>query len=346
MNVLKINDAIGTGGGQVLRASLALSMALGIPFAMEQIRAGRSKPGLMRQHLTCVRAAAALCNAQVEGDEVGSTTLTFAPGKVQVQDYEFAIDTGGSTALVMQALVLALAAAVPDGKRVRVRVTGGTYCPGAPSAQFLMQTLGPALTEAGYAVQFVCERHGFYSVGGGCLAAEIGSPALRAFSRVEPESVEEISGVVINHNLEHAIGARESEMLQDQLRSYPCEPGFPAVSGAGEALGAGNAVILQLRQKAHTAVVSSIGRLGVSARTVAQRAIDEAIELCRSCAPVDRYLADQLLVPLVLARGGSFLTVRPSAHLRTCAEIVRLFTGKTVTMTQQENGWLVTVPSL
>lgn len=41
----------------MLRSALALSMCTGQPFAMQRIRAGRAKPGLMRQHLACVNAA-------------------------------------------------------------------------------------------------------------------------------------------------------------------------------------------------------------------------------------------------------------------------------------------------
>ena len=69
-----------TGGGQILRSSLALSIVTGTPFRIDRIRAGRSRPGLMRQHLTSVRAAARVGMAQVEGDELGSTSVTFRPG--------------------------------------------------------------------------------------------------------------------------------------------------------------------------------------------------------------------------------------------------------------------------
>lgn len=38
-------------GGQVLRVALSLSTLYGIPIEIENIRAGRSKPGLAAQHL-------------------------------------------------------------------------------------------------------------------------------------------------------------------------------------------------------------------------------------------------------------------------------------------------------
>ena len=75
-----IDGSYGEGGGQVLRSALALAALTGQPTRIEHIRAGRRKPGLQPQHLTGVRAAAAVCGARLEGDELGSQTLTFVPG--------------------------------------------------------------------------------------------------------------------------------------------------------------------------------------------------------------------------------------------------------------------------
>ena len=61
--MIDIDGSRGEGGGQILRTSLALSMITGKAFSMRNIRAGRAKPGLRRQHLACVEAAAQLCHA-------------------------------------------------------------------------------------------------------------------------------------------------------------------------------------------------------------------------------------------------------------------------------------------
>jgi len=52
--MITIDGSQGEGGGQILRTSLALSLVTGQPFRLQQIRAGRQKPGLLRQHLTAV----------------------------------------------------------------------------------------------------------------------------------------------------------------------------------------------------------------------------------------------------------------------------------------------------
>ena len=81
-----IDGSHGEGGGQILRSSLALSLLTSKPFRIENIRAGRRRPGLMRQHLTCVKAAQTICG-QTEGPEkVGDLALTFEPGPVRAGD--------------------------------------------------------------------------------------------------------------------------------------------------------------------------------------------------------------------------------------------------------------------
>ena len=91
MGILLIDGSQGEGGGQVLRTSLALSMVTGRPFRIEQIRSGRANPGLLRQHLTGVRAAAEISGATVCGAELGSKQLTFEPSEVRAGDYQFSI---------------------------------------------------------------------------------------------------------------------------------------------------------------------------------------------------------------------------------------------------------------
>src|SRR5436190_24295902 len=112
--LLTIDGSSGEGGGQILRSSLALSLITGRPIAIARVRAKRAKPGLQRQHLADVRAAAEVGEAQVEGDAIGSKRLVFRPGKVQSGDYQFRIGTAGSTTLVLQTVLPALLCAAGE----------------------------------------------------------------------------------------------------------------------------------------------------------------------------------------------------------------------------------------
>src|SRR4051812_38459973 len=129
MSLIVIDGAHGEGGGQVLRTSLALSLVTGKPFRIDNIRAKRAKPGLLRQHLTAVNAAIEVGEASAEGTELGSTTLTFIPRAVRAGDYHFAIGTAGSTTLVLQTILLPLALADQPST---IEIEGGTHNPNAP----------------------------------------------------------------------------------------------------------------------------------------------------------------------------------------------------------------------
>lgn len=133
--MIALDGAQGEGGGQILRSALSLSMITGQPFTITSIRAGRAKPGLLRQHLTAVKAAAEICRATVEGAELGSQRLVFRPGTVRGGEYRFAIGSAGSCTLVLQTVLPALWFA--DGPS-RVEVSGGTDNPSAPPAVFIL----------------------------------------------------------------------------------------------------------------------------------------------------------------------------------------------------------------
>ncbi len=77
--MLSIDGAMGEGGGQILRSAQALLLCLGQAFRIYNIRASRSRSGLMPQHLVAVKAAAAVGDAEVQGDTQGSCELAFVP---------------------------------------------------------------------------------------------------------------------------------------------------------------------------------------------------------------------------------------------------------------------------
>jgi RNA 3'-terminal phosphate cyclase (ATP) len=115
------------GGGQLVRTALSLSALAGEPFRMRNVRGDRPTPGLKRQHRTCVEAVAALTDADVEGDAVGSETLRFdpgvAPGAAAPDGIAVDVGTAGSVVLVADTL-LPLAVRLEDP--VRASLTGGT----------------------------------------------------------------------------------------------------------------------------------------------------------------------------------------------------------------------------
>ena len=187
--MIVIDGSQGEGGGQVLRSSLALAMVTGEPVTLSKIRAKRSKPGLTRQHLTSVLAAAEVCNAEVEGAELRSSELTFVPGTVEPRDFVFRIGTAGSTSLVLQTVIPALLCASGPST---VTVEGGTHNPMAPTFEFLNRAYAPLINRLGPVVELTLHQPGFYPAGGGVMVARI-TPCstLNSLELVETKSIRE-----------------------------------------------------------------------------------------------------------------------------------------------------------
>ena len=132
--MLHIDGSRGEGGGQILRSALSLSLITGRPFQVKQIRARRSRPGLMPQHLQAVHAAAAVGQASVTGDKRGSDAIYFEPNKLKGGTFDFNIGTAGSASLVLQTLLIPL---VLSGQHSQVMITGGTHVRWSPCFHYL-----------------------------------------------------------------------------------------------------------------------------------------------------------------------------------------------------------------
>ena len=168
--MIEIDGSQGEGGGQILRSALSLAVCTGKPFRIVGIRARRSKPGLLRQHLTAVKATAAISGAHVEGDEVGSLTLTFEPQGIRPGEYSFAIGTAGSCTLVLQTVLPPLLTASEPSL---IRISGGTHNSAAPPVEFLSRAFLPLINRMGPTVVVRTERIGFFPRGGGVIEAQI-----------------------------------------------------------------------------------------------------------------------------------------------------------------------------
>jgi RNA 3'-terminal phosphate cyclase len=166
---MTIDGSMGEGGGQVLRSSLAFSLLGSIPFRVTSIRAKRARPGLMRQHLVAVNAAATIGDAEVSGAELGSTELVFRPKRIRPGDYTFSIGGAGSTTLVFHTILFPLMLGTKTASTVTFE--GGTHNPMAPPVPFLERTFLPVLARMGGRVDVRFERHGFNPAGGGRWAA-------------------------------------------------------------------------------------------------------------------------------------------------------------------------------
>lgn len=308
------------GGGQLLRSALSLSLVTGQPFRITNIRGKRPKPGLMRQHLTCVKASVEVCDAAVDGAEIGSTELVFAPGAIKAGDYTFAIGSGGSTTLVLQTLLPALLHA---GGSSTLRIEGGTHNPMAPPFHFIESCFLPVLRLMGAEVSLTLERHGFMQAGGGVLTATI-NPMRKwlPLSLLERGALVETFGLVIHAHLHRSIAEREMAEAAKVL-NWAAED--IDLRYANESAGPGNIILLGAQFANICEMSSGIAKVGKSAESVAHGAAKGLRTYLAANAPVGVHLADQLLLPMAMAGGGAFRTHVISNHTRTNMDLIQKF---------------------
>jgi len=331
--VLTIDGAQGEGGGQMLRTSLTLSAITGQPFRITGIRARRAKPGLMRQHLTALEAAAAIGGADVEGMTLGSSQVTFRPGAVRAGDYTFSVGTAGSATLVLQTVLPALMLA---GARSTLELVGGTHNPAAPPFEFLDRAFLPLLRRLGAAVSAHLERPGFYPAGGGRFRVEVQPGARWApLELLERGAIRGQRARAIVSALPGGIAHRELHVLAERL-------GWDSTCLHAEVLtdphGPGNVILVEIESEHVTEVFAGFGQRGVRAEQLAEGVAREVLAYLGSGVPVGIHLADQLLLPCALAGGGSLLSCEPSQHTRTQAELLRVFLGSEVRLSALASG--------
>lgn len=314
---LELDGAI--GGGQVLRSSLSLSMLSGRPFHINSIRAKRSRPGLLRQHLTAVQAAAQICSAEVQGAELGSQRLSFRPGAIRGGDYRFSIGSAGSCTLVLQTLLPALLRADAPSS---LQISGGTHNPLAPPVDFIQQAWLPLLRRMGARVEMQLLRHGFVPAGGGEIAMQIAPAQLQPLHLHEPGALLQQRARTLLSGVPGHVGERELARVSRRLKWPQEQLQFVWLD---QDQGPGNALLLEFACTQVTEVFCAFGLPGVRAEQVADRAIDQAREWLHSGAAVAEHLADQLLLPLAMAGGGSFTTPRMTEHLESNIQVLRQF---------------------
>ncbi len=323
-DVLTIDGSHGEGGGQVVRSALSLSAIMRRPFVLNKVRAKRRQPGLKRQHLTAVRAAAQICDAETVGDELNSSRLEFYPQKLKGGDFTFPIGTAGSTTLVAQSVLPALLMA--QG-RSQITVQGGTHNPMAPPFDFLQRVYFPLLRSMGVELSSELVRYGFYPAGGGKFRVAVQPLAEpRGISILDSGKLVQRRVIAVVAKLPRHIAEREVDTIVRKAGWANVEKDVKLVDSNSP----GNVVMIELRYEGIAELFVALGRQGLPAERVAAMCLRDAKRYLKQDAPVGVHLADQLLLPTALAahfnaQTSEFRTGPLSDHSLTQIDLIKHF---------------------
>ena len=320
--MIQIDGSSGEGGGQVLRTSLTLSLITGQPFEIYNIRANRKRPGLQPQHLKCVEAAALISRGKVKGDKIGSVHLIFEPGQVVQGQYRIDIGTAGSTSLVLHTIYLPLSLASGASQ---LTITGGTHVHWSPCHHFLALHWLPYLKQIGFNMKLKMDQAGFYPKGDGKIRVEI-EPAkkLQPLMFTKRGKLEKIEGISAVANLDFSVAERQRSQCLKRLErmGYVCQIAIEEMPSRYK----NTMMLLNAEFESGSGCFTSLGAIGKRAEKVADEAVDDLLEYLNSDGCIDKYLADQLILPLAIVADESiFSTSKITNHLMTNIEVVKKF---------------------
>ncbi len=338
---VEIDGSYGEAGGQVLRTALSLSALTGRPTVIESVRAGRSKPGLMPQHLTGVLAMADICGAKFDGARLGSTEVEFEPGgAVRPGEYTFDIagathgGSAGSVTLLLQSLLLPLALSPGPSS---LTLMGGTHVAWSPTFEFMTGVLFPILSRMGLNATARLVSWGFYPKGGGRINVDIEPvETLAPVTLIERGELKLIHGRAIACNLKSHIAVRMINRSRNILTAL--EVPVKIDPERVKAKSAGAVLFIAAEYEHLTAGFSAMGEPHKPSERVAEEACGDLVEHHENGSPCPARLADQLLLPAALANGRSEIhTSRITTHLLTNAHVIEQFLPVKIEIDGDEN---------
>jgi len=326
--MINIDGGAKSGSGTIVRYSVALASLLGEEIRIENIRAGRDKPGLRAQHLKAVQACQEMCRGVVENASVGSKEITYTPGeRFNGGEYSWDIGTAGSTTMMAQAfLPLACFARKPS----KFRLEGGLFQDFAPSAYHMKFVLLPFLKQMGVQVEFDIIRPGYVPRGGGIIEVRVEPGVkLKPLNLTEQGEIISIKGIALSSHLkEKRVSQRMAAECQKVLGSYGNKAQIEKIEDESS-LQEGAALAIYAGTSLGNWIGSDrAGRPGRSSESVGRYVAERFMEDVRTGAAVDRYVADQLIIYAGLAEGVTRYSVpRITEHVETNLWLVEEFLG-------------------
>ncbi len=319
--MIEIDGSI--GGGQLLRTAISLSALTEKPVKITNIRKGKTtgKPGLRPQHMMGIKATGEFCQAEVKGLKESSLELEFTPKKLNIYDKEIDIGTAGSIGLLLQTITPEL---IFNDKPVTLQIHGGTETRWAPTIQYTRDVTFPILNMMGTTLSLELIKHGYYPKGGGHI--EVKS---RPVKKLDPFVYLE-RGQIKNIHVSSVCGSLPLHVAERQGKSalrtiqYHCPDAKVSMDYKSvDSLSPGSSVNCYAVCENSIIGSSCLGERGMRAEVVGERAADDLVKALKSNAALDKYMADQILVFLALAKGKSRVRVEEiTEHCRTNISVI------------------------
>lgn len=317
MEILKIDGSHGESGGQILRSAVTLSSITGRPVQIENIRKNRKMPGLRAQHLTAVKLLAKICNAKVEGLQIGSSDIKFYPNQMDDTSLREDVGTAGSISLILQVLIPAAALAK---KKLELSIIGGTDVPWSPTSDYTKYVLREAYSRIGIDFSMEIQKRGYYPRGGGMVDVIV-----YPVKKLNPVYLTKRNTGDAKLLCTHS-GVSDIAPYVDNVRNALMKSGFSVESQINEQSAQNQGASLVVSSMDSTSINGSDELLDFKNKSIFGKSCQNSF--LESYLGVDENLSDMLVVPLSMINETSVFTVRKiSEHLKTNLYITSKITG-------------------
>ncbi|KAJ8925822.1 hypothetical protein NQ315_009673 [Exocentrus adspersus] len=323
--IVEIDGSLLEGGGQILRVAVTLCALKKIAVRIRKIRGGRSKPGLMEQHLKGVELARDICNARVKGLALGSTEIEFHPGELRGGTQ---VKTAGSISLLLQvALPCVIFAPTPS----TLALCGGTNAEMAPQIDYTVEVFRPILEKFGATFDFSLTKRGYFPRGGGEVEVRVEPvKSLNAINMEEQGNITTIYGWsfvagVLPISLAHQVADSATNALRNVFNDVNIETYKEDRNVAPDNC---SGIILVAETDTKCILGSSaLGKRTEKAEITGKKAADDLLDTIRFGACVDQHSQDQIIIFMALAKGVSKVKVGPvTMHTKTAIFVVETLT--------------------
>ncbi len=331
--MLEIDGSRGEGGGQIVRASVALSCLTDRPVRIYNIRARRKNPGLRAQHVSAVNLIKKIFDAEVHGLSIGSKEIVFFPsGRTQAGYYRMDIGTAGSITLVLQALSFAL---LGLKMKLKIDVTGGTDVPFAPTVDYFKHAYLALLSKLNYRAELTVLRRGYYPKGGGRVIFEFHGHDPEKLDLVDAGKIKKLAVFSsASSSLKPARVAERMARVASQVLAQ--ETGIVPERHASYSQTSSDGCAICCVANTENSVLArdSLGKRGVPSEVVGKRCSQGLVSEINRGACVDKHMADHLVIMLALC-GGKLRTSEVSMHTRTLVWLVSKFFKKRIKLDEK-----------
>ena len=341
MEFLDIDGSYGEGGGQILRTALSFSVITGKPVRISKVRAGRTTPGLRRQHVSSLRILGEVFHSNMDGVTEGSSQVSFVPGPPAADSISLDMKTAASITLVLQAVV---PAASLVQSRLSLDLTGGTDVPWSPSFDYLDVVMKAAYKAIGIEFSAEATRRGYYPRGGGKVSVDVepcgtlGPLQLSRPPAIKSVDVTSRCGTLPRHVAERQLLSALSVLYKNGIRVGR------QVVAEDTSDSPGSSILISSTGESHFLGSDQLGAKGRPSEEVGRTAAERFMTYVESGACVDDNLADMLVPLLLLAPAPSAVRIsRISNHLETSLYIARLFSDGDYAFRREGQGAIVLV---